>query len=74
MNNVVRHQGQRLPLRLEAGDHLARIHARLKDLEGNLAADRLLLLGHEDDAKAAFADLLQQLIPVSYTHLTLPTN
>ena len=56
------HQGQRLPLGLEAGDDLARVHARLEDLEGDLAADRLLLLGHEDDAEAAFADLLQQLV------------
>ena len=39
-----------------------RVHARLDDLERDLAADRLLLLGHVDDAEAAFADLLQQLV------------
>ena len=39
----------------------AGVHARLEDLEGHLAADRLLLLGHEDQAEAAFADLLQSL-------------
>ena len=54
------HQRQRLPLGLEAGDDLAGVHARLDDLEGDLAADRLLLLGHVDDAHAALADLLDQ--------------
>src|SRR5262249_41798636 len=51
-----------LPLGLEAGNDLARVHARLENLQGDLAAERLLLLGHEDDAEAAFADLLQQLV------------
>ena len=41
---------------------LAGVHARLDDLQRHLAADRLLLLGHEDDAEAAFADLLQELV------------
>ena len=31
-------------------------------LRRHLAADGLLLLGHEDHAEAAFADLLQQLV------------
>ena len=56
------HQRQRLPLGLEAGDHLPRVHAGLDDLERHLAADRLVLLGHVDDAHAPFADLLQQLV------------
>ena len=56
------HQRQRLPLRLEAGDDLGRIHARLDDLEGDGSPDRLLLLGHVNHAEAAFADLLQQLV------------
>jgi hypothetical protein len=56
------HEGQRLPLGLETSDHLAAVHARLDDLESNLALDRLRLLGHVDGAHAAFADLLQQLI------------
>ncbi len=56
------HQRQRLPLGLEAGNHLARVHAGLEHLEGDLAAHRLRLLGHEDDAEAALADLLQQLV------------
>ena len=56
------HHRQRLPLGLEAGDHLPRVHARLDDLERDRPLDRLGLLGHEDDAHAAFADLLQQLV------------
>ena len=51
-----------LPLGLEAGDHLPRVHARLDDLERDRPLDRLGLLGHEHDAHAAFADLLQQLV------------
>ncbi len=35
------HQRQGLPLGLEAGDDLARVHARLDDLERDLAPDRL---------------------------------
>jgi len=50
------HQGQRLPLRLEPGNHLSRVHAGLDDLQGDLAPDRLLLFGHEDHAEAALAN------------------
>ena len=56
------HQGQGLPLGLEAGEHLLRVHARLDDLQRHQALDRLGLLGHPDRAHAAFADLLQQLV------------
>ena len=35
------HQGQGLPLGLEPGDDLARVHARLDDLQRHPAADRL---------------------------------
>ena len=56
------HQGQRLPLGLEAGDDLAGVHARLDDLQGDRPLHRLALLGHVDGAHAAFADLLQQLV------------
>ena len=56
------HHGQRLPLGLEAGDDLAAVHAGLDDLEGDLALHRLGLLGHEDGAHAAFANLLKQLV------------
>ena len=60
------HQGQGLPLRLEAGDDLPRVHAQLDDLQGHPAADRLLLLGHVDDRHAAFADLLEELVPADH--------
>ena len=56
------HQRQRLPLRLEAGDDVARVHARLDDLQGHLAANGVLLLGDEDQAHPSLADLLHQLI------------
>ena len=56
------HHRQRLPLGLEAGDHLLGVHARLDDLQRDAAADRLGLLGDIDDAHAPFADLLQQLV------------
>ena len=59
MFGVVHHR-QRLALGLEPGDDLGAVHARLDDLERHLAPDRLLLLGHVDDAHAALADLLQQ--------------
>ena len=56
------HHRQRLPLGLEAGDHLLAVHARLDDLQRDTAADRLGLLGHIDEAHAPFADLLQELV------------
>ena len=56
------HQRERLPLGLEPGDHVAGVHPGLDDLESDLAADRRLLLGHEDDAHASFADALEQLV------------
>ena len=56
------HDRQGLPLGLEPGDHLPRVHPRLEHLQRDLAADRLGLLGHVDDAEPALADLLQQLV------------
>jgi hypothetical protein len=56
------HQREGLPLGLEPGDHLAGVHARLDDLQRDLAADGLGLLGHVHDAHAAFADHLQELV------------
>ena len=53
---------QGLSLGFEAGDDLLGVHARLDDLQSDLAAHRLDLFGHVDDAEAAFADLLQQLV------------
>jgi hypothetical protein len=56
------HQGQGLALGLEASQHRLGFQAGFDDLEGDLAADRLGLLGQVDDAHAAFADLLQELV------------
>ena len=56
------HHGQGLPLGLEPRDHPPRVHARLDDLESHLAADRLVLLGHVDDAHPALTNLLDQLV------------
>ena len=60
------HERQRLPLGLEAGDHLARVHAGLEHFEGDLAADGLGLFGHENDAESPLADLLQQLVRANH--------
>ena len=49
-------------LRLKAGDHLPRVHARLENLECDLASDWLGLFAHENDAEAPFADLFEELI------------
>jgi hypothetical protein len=48
------HHRQRLPFRLESGNHLPRVEARLDYLERDLAANGVLLLGHVDHAEAAF--------------------
>ena len=56
------HQRQCLPLRLEAGDDLARVHAQLDDLEGHAPLDGLALLGHPDRAEAAFTELLEKFV------------
>ena len=68
------HQGQRLPLGLEAGHDLLGVHAQLDDLQGHPAADRLLLLGHIDHAHAAFADFLQQLVAANDSPNALANN
>jgi hypothetical protein len=56
------HHRQRLPLGLEAGDHLSRVQSRLDDLQSHAPLDRLLLLGHVDYAHPPFADYLQELV------------
>ncbi len=70
------HQRQRLPLRLEASNYLARVHARLEHLQGYLASNGFLLLSHEDNAETALANLLEQLVRPDYragafTHRTI---
>ena len=56
------HHGQRLPFRLETRDDRLRVHAELDYLEGHAPSHRLSLLGHENHAVAAFADLLEEFV------------
>ena len=56
------HHGERLPLLLEAGNHLPGIHPKLDDLQGHLTPDGPLLLSHPHYAEAAFSEPLQQLV------------
>jgi hypothetical protein len=56
------HEGQRLPLGLEARDDALRIHAQLDDLERHLPPHRLRLFGQINDPATAFADLLKQCV------------
>ena len=56
------HHRQGLPLGLEAGQDLPRVHARLDDLQRHAAADRLLLVGKIDRAKTAFAQHAEQFV------------
>ncbi len=41
---------------------MPRVHARLDDLERDASPDRRDLFGHEDDAHASLADLLEELV------------
>ena len=50
------HDRERLALRLEARDHLARVHPELDDLERDAPRDRRRLFGEVDRAHAAFAE------------------
>ncbi len=61
-NVRVIHHGQGLAFGLEAGDDLLRIHARLDDLQGDLATHGSGLFGNVNDAHAPLADLLHQLV------------
>ena len=56
------HHRQGLALSLKSGNDAFRVHPQLDDFDSNAPADRLLLLGHVDDAAAAFADFLEQLV------------
>ena len=47
------HHGHGLPFALEAGDHIAAVHARLQDLDGHATPDRIGLLGREDPSHPA---------------------
>ena len=56
------HERDRLPLGLETGDDVPRVHAELDNLERHAAADRLLLLGHVNDAATTLANFLQEFV------------
>ena len=56
------HQRQRLPLLLEARDHVPRVHPQLDDLQRHPPLDGCLLLGHPHAAEATLADLFAQLV------------
>ena len=56
------HHRQGLPLGLEPGEHRLGVHPGLDDLDRDGPLHRFGLLGHEDAAHAAFADLLDQLV------------
>ena len=57
------HQGQRLPLGVEPGQHRARVHADLDQLERHLPLDRLGLLGPVDGAHPPLAEDFEQRVP-----------
>ena len=50
------HQREGLPLGLEPRHHLAGVHAELDHLQGDLAADRVLLFRQVDHAHAALTE------------------
>jgi hypothetical protein len=51
------HQGQSLPLRLEAGQHFLRPHTRLDELYSDQPLHRRGLLRHPNRAHAPFANV-----------------
>ena len=51
-----------MPFGGEPSHDLAGVHARLDDLERDLALHGFLLLGHKHQAEAAFADLFLELV------------
>ena len=55
------HQGERLPFGFEARDDLARVHARLENLQSNATLHWLLLVGAPYGAEATLPDALAQL-------------
>ena len=57
------HQGQRLPLGVEPGQHRARVHADLDQLERHLPLDRLSLTGPVDGAHPPLAEDFEQRVP-----------
>jgi len=56
------HEGEGLPLGLEASQDHARVHAGLDDFERDAARDEGSLLGHPDRAEPALADEFEEFI------------
>ena len=56
------HEGQGLPLRLEAGNDFAAVHARLDDLQRYFSANRMKLFRDKDQAEASLANLFHEAI------------
>lgn len=56
------HHRQGLAFGVETCHDFARVHSGLDELQSDIAANRLPLFSHVDDAAAAFADFLQQLV------------
>src|SRR5579859_2777688 len=50
------HHRKCLPLQLESGYHLTRVHAELENFDGDLALDRTQLLGKINRAETAFTN------------------
>ena len=57
------HQGQRLTLGVEPGQHGPRIHADLDQLESDLALDGLGLIGAVNGAHPPFAEDVSERVP-----------
>ena len=69
------HDRQRLPFRFEPGDNTLGIHPQLDDLQRNATIkDRLLLLGHIDNAAPPFPNLLEQFIAPNAVPYFFPRN
>ena len=68
------HQGQRLPLRLEAAEDGFRVHSRLDEFERDLSLDRLRLLGEIDAAHAPLADFLADFVAADDRACSLPNT
>ena len=58
------HHGESLTLRLEAGDHLLRVHAQLDDLESDLPLDRFFLFREVDLPHPAGAEEFEEMIVI----------
>ena len=53
----------------------AQAEATLKDISFDIAkGEKVLILGPSGSGKSTLAQCLNGIIPVSYTHLTLPTT